>query len=149
MGNLIGSSTAEIAAPLDQVWALVEDVAIAAEWQGGMNSIEPLERDDQGRGTKCEVGADIKVKTVKSIVRFTYDGPERLSWRQEKGDLKSVEGSWELEDLGDGRTRATYRIEVDLGRMLGMMVKGPLESGLRQMLAGARAGELKARIEGS
>jgi carbon monoxide dehydrogenase subunit G len=149
MGNLIGTSTAEIAAPLDQVWALVEDVAVAPEWQGGLNSIQPLERDDQGRGTKCEVGVDIKVRTVKSIVRFTYDGPERLSWRQEKGDLKSVDGSWELEDLGDGRTRATYRVEVDLGRMLGMMVKGPLESGLRQMLAGARAGELKARIEGA
>ena len=149
MGNLIGTSTAEIAAPLDQVWALVEDVAMAPEWQGGMNSVEPLERDDQGRGTKCEVGVDIKVRTVKSIVRFSYDGPERLSWRQEKGDLKSVDGSWELEDLGDGRTRATYTIEVDLGRMLGMVVKGPLQDGLRQMLAGARAGELKARIEGS
>ncbi len=149
MGNLIGTSTAEIAAPLGQVWALVQDVEVAPEWQGGLNSIEPLERDDQGRGTKCEVGADIKVRTVKSIVRFTYDGPARLSWQQEKGDLKSVDGSWELEDLGEGRTRATYRIEVDLGRMLGMMVKGPLESGLRQMLAGARAGELKARIEGS
>jgi carbon monoxide dehydrogenase subunit G len=149
LGNLIGTSTAEIAAPLDQVWALVEDVEVAPEWQGGLNSMEPLERDDQGRGTKCEAGVDIKVKTVKSIVRFTYDGPARLSWRQEKGDLKSVDGSWELEDLGDGRTRATYRIEVDLGRMLGMMVKGPLESGLRQILAGARAGELKARVEGT
>ncbi len=148
MGNLIGTSTAEIAAPLEQVWALVEDVASAPEWQGGLNSLEPLERDDQGRGTKCEVGVDIKVRTVKSIVRFSYDGPTRLTWRQEKGDLKSVDGSWELEDLGEDRTRATYTVEVDLGRMLGMMVKGPLESGLRQMLAGARAGELKARIEG-
>ncbi|MDQ6606592.1 MAG: SRPBCC family protein [Actinomycetota bacterium] len=148
MGNLIGTSTTEIAAPLDRVWALVEAIEVAPEWQGGLNSLEPLQRDDQGRGTRCEVGVDIKVRTVKSIVRFSYDGPARLSWTQEKGDLKSVDGSWELEDLGDGRTRATYRIEVDLGRMLGMMVKGPLESGLRQMLAGARAGELKARIEG-
>src|SRR5450432_514547 len=139
MGNLTSTSTAEIAAALDQVWALVEDIQVAPQWQGGLNSIEPLERDDQGRWTKCEVGTDIKVRTVKSTVRFTYDGPERLSWRQEKGDLKSVDGSWELEDLGDGRTRATYRIEVDLGRMLGMIVKGPLESGLRQMLVGARA----------
>jgi hypothetical protein len=30
-----------------------------------------------------------------------------------------------------------------------MMVKGPVESAVRQMLAGARAGELKQRIEGS
>jgi carbon monoxide dehydrogenase subunit G len=149
MGNLIGTSTAEIDAPLDEVWALVEDIEIAPEWQGGLNSLTPLERDEQGRGTRCEVGADIKVKTIKTIVRFTYAGPTRLSWTQEKGDLKSVDGSWELEDLGGDRTRATYRVEVDFGRMLGAMVRGPIEGAIRQMLAGARAGELKARIEGS
>jgi carbon monoxide dehydrogenase subunit G len=149
VGNLIGTSTAEINAPLDEVWTVVEDIEIAPEWQGGLNSLVPLDRDDQGRGTRCEVGADIKVKTIKTIVRFTYDGPTRLSWTQEKGDLKSVDGSWELEDLGDGRTRATYRVEVDFGRMLGAMVRGPIESAIRQMLAGARAGELKTKIEGA
>jgi carbon monoxide dehydrogenase subunit G len=149
MANLVGESTAEINAPVDEVWALVEDVEVAPEWQGGLNSLTALERDEQGRGTRCEVGADIKVKTVKTIVRFSYDGPARLSWTQEKGDLKSVDGSWVLEDLGDGRTRATYRVEVDFGRVLGAMVRGPIVGAVRQMLAGARAGELKARIEGS
>jgi carbon monoxide dehydrogenase subunit G len=148
MGNLIGSSTAEINAPLEKVWALVEDVEVAPEWQGGLKGLTPLDRDDQGRGTRCEVAADIKVRTVKTIVRFNYDGaPTRLSWTQEKGDLKSVDGSWELEDLGDGRTRATYKVEVDFGRMLGALVRGPIVGAIRQMLAGARAGELKQRIE--
>ena len=59
-----------------------------------------------------------------------------------------MNGSWQLEDLGDGRTRATYAIEADLGRMLGMVIRGPLVDLLRQMLAGARAGELKQRVEG-
>ena len=79
---------------------------------------------------------------------FTYDGPTRLSWSQEKGELKSVDGSWELEDLGGDRTRATYRLEVDLGRMLSLVIRGPLVDLLRDMLVGARAGELKQRIEG-
>jgi hypothetical protein len=35
MGNLSGSSTAEIDAPLDEVWKLVEDVEKAPDWQGG------------------------------------------------------------------------------------------------------------------
>ena len=60
----------------------------------------------------------------------------------------SVEGSWELEDLGDGRTRATYSIETELGRMLGMVIRGPLVDLLRHMLAGARAGELNQHMEG-
>jgi hypothetical protein len=60
-----------------------------------------------------------------------------------------VDGRWDLEDLGGGRTRATYSLEVDPGRKLGMVVRGPLVDVLRDMLAGARAGELKRRVEGS
>jgi carbon monoxide dehydrogenase subunit G len=147
MSKLIGTSSAEIEAPLEDVWTLVEDVESAPEWQGGLKSMVALERDANGRATRCEAGTDIKVRTVKTIVRFGYDGPRRLSWTQEKGDLKSVDGSWELEDLGGGRTHATYRVEVDFGRVLGALVRGPVESAIRDMLAGARAGELKSRIE--
>ncbi len=148
MSKLNGSSTAEIEAPLAQVWEVVQDVESAPEWQGGLNGIDVLERDGDGLPVLCETHTDAKVRTVKSIVRFRYDGPERLSWVQEKGELKSVEGSWELADLGDGRTKATYWIEAELGRVLGMVIRGPLVDLLRHMLAGARADELKQRIEG-
>jgi ribosome-associated toxin RatA of RatAB toxin-antitoxin module len=147
--SLSGSSTAEIHAPLATVWALVEDVERAPDWQGGLKSLRALDRDDEGRPTRAETDTDAKVKSVKSIVRFTYDGPTNLAWTQEKGDLKSVQGSWTLEDLGGERTRATYSIEVDLGRRLGMLVRGPVVDVLRHMLAGARAGELKQAIENS
>jgi carbon monoxide dehydrogenase subunit G len=145
---LTGTSTAEIDAPLEEVWALVEDVAKAPEWQGGLKALEVLERDDEGRAILCETESDAKVRSVKSIVRFEYDEPTALRWTQVKGDLQSVDGRWDLEELGDGRTRATYWIQAELGRMLGMVVRGPLVDLLRQMLAGARAGELKRAIEG-
>ena len=144
---LSGTSTAEIDAPLDQVWAVVEDVEGAPAWQGGLNSLRALERDGDGRPIRCETETDGKVRSVKSVVRFTYAGPTKLSWTQEKGDLKSVDGSWTLEDLGGKRTRATYDIEVDLGRTLGLLVRGPVVDVLRHVLAGARAGELKQRVE--
>jgi carbon monoxide dehydrogenase subunit G len=147
MANLIGSSTAEIDAPRDIVWALVQDVESAPDWQGGLKALRALERDDDGRPFRCETETDAKVRSVKSIVRFAYDDPGELRWSQEKGDLKSVQGSWRLEDLGGERTRATYSIDVDLGRTLGMLVRGPIVDVLRHMLAGARAGELKKRIE--
>jgi uncharacterized membrane protein len=147
MGNLSGSSTAEIDAPIERVWELVEDVAAAPKWQGGLKSLRVIDRDDDGHAVRCESESDAKVRTVKSIVRFSYGGPTELRWTQEKGDMKSVDGSWELEDLGGDRTRATYAIEVDLGRMLGMVIRGPLVDLLRDMLAGARAGELKKYAE--
>ncbi len=149
MPNLTGSSTAEIDAPLERVWALVEDVENAPEWQGGLKAMHALERDADGRATLCESHSDAKVRTIKSNVRFAYDGPTRLSWSQEKGELKSVDGSWELEDLGEDRTRATYALEVDLGRVLGLVIRGPLVDVLRAMLINARAGELKKRMEAS
>ena len=149
MANLTGSSTAEIDAPRDRVWTLVQDVESAPEWQGGLKSMHALERDGDGRAIRCEAETDAKVLTVKSKVCFAYDGPGRLSWTQEEGDLKSVAGSWELEDLGGDRTRATYSLDVDMGRKLSLIVRGPLVDALRHMLVASRAGELKKQIESS
>ena len=147
MGNLAGSSTAEIDAPIARVWELVEDVEAAPDWQGGLKAVRAIERDGEGRAVLCESESDAKVRTIKSVVRFSYNGPGELRWSQEKGEMKSVDGSWTLEDLGDDRTRATYAIDVDLGRMLGMVIRGPLVDLLRGQLAGARAGELKKHAE--
>jgi carbon monoxide dehydrogenase subunit G len=147
MSNLTGSSTAEIEAPIDQVWALVEDVEVAPQWQGGLKALRATERDDQGHATVCETETDGKVRTLKATVRFDYDSPTKLSWTQLKGDMKSVTGSWTLEDLGGERTRATYSVDVDFGR-LGLIIRGPIVDGLRAMLVNPRAGELKKRVEG-
>lgn len=147
MGTITGSSTAEIDAPMDAVWALVADVERAPEWQGGLKGLWVLERDEEGRAVLCESETDGKVRTIKSTVRFSYDPPTTLAWTQEKGELKSVEGSWVLEDLGQDRTRATYALEVDLGRMLGLVIRGPMIDLLRGMLVNARAGELKGAME--
>lgn len=147
MAKLTGSSTVEINAPLEEVWQIVEDVEGAPDWQGGLKGMKALERDEQGRATLCESSSDAKVRTINAIVRFTYEGPHRLSWRQEKGELKSVEGHWELEALDPQRTQATYFLEGELGRMLGMVIRGPLVDALRDALVGSRAKELKERVE--
>ena len=148
MAHMGGSASEEIDAPIADVWAVVEDVLTAPDWQSGMVGISALEKDAEGRPTLVEVENDIKVRQVKSQVRFRYEPPMRLAWSQEKGDLKSVEGSWELQDLGEGRTRATYTLDADPGRVLGMLIRGPVEDLLRGQLVNGRPGELKARVEG-
>ena len=145
MGFLGGEASTEIDAPIDAVWAVVEDVASAPEWQEGLDRMEPLERDGQGRVLVADSTTDAKVRQVTTRVRFEYEPPRRVRWTQEKGDLKSLVGAWELEDLG-GRTRATYRLEGDPGRVLGMLVRGPVEDKLRAVLVNGRPGELKARM---
>lgn len=147
MGHISGTSSVVINAPIDAVWAVVEDVPTAPEWQGGLDSMRVLETDDQGRATLVETENDIKVRKIKAEVQFAYDGPHRLSWTQVKGDMKSVTGAWELEDAGDGTTKATYVLDTDPGRMLGMVIRGPVEAATRAMFVNSRPGELKQRVE--
>jgi uncharacterized protein YndB with AHSA1/START domain len=147
MGNLTGTASDVIEAPISEVWAVVEDVESAPDWQGGMESATVLARDAEGRAELVETESDASVRTVRSTVRFEYEPEQRLTWTQEKGDLKSVVGSWELEDIGDGRTRATYSLDGDPGRVLGMLIRGPVEGKIRQILVEGRPAELKARVE--
>jgi carbon monoxide dehydrogenase subunit G len=149
MAHLGGSASSEIDAPLKDVWALVEDVLTAPDWQGGLDSMTALEQDAEGRAVLVETESDIKVRRIKARVRFDYEGPTRLSWKQEKGEMKSLDGSWELEDLGGGRTRATFTLDADPGRLLGMLIKGPVEAATRAIFVNGRPGELKRLAEGT
>lgn len=146
MGMLGGVSEIDIDAPIEVVYKLVEDVEIAPEWQDALVRIEPLERDAQGRPTLCKSTADAKVKEVTSTIRFSYKENEEVRWEQVKGDLKSLVGYWKLSDLGDGRTHVEYSMVGDPGRMLGMLIRGPVEGRLNDILVKGRPGELAARI---
>jgi carbon monoxide dehydrogenase subunit G len=148
MPALEGEASADIEAPIDEVWAVVEDVLSAPDWQDGLLEADEVERDGEGRVVVMDAVNDGKVRKINSRVRFTYQPPTRLSWKQEKGDVKSVEGAWDLEDLGDGRTRATYSLTTDLGRMLGMVIRGPVVDALRGIMVNGRPKELKQRVEG-
>ena len=73
MGKITGSSTAEIEAPIEQVWEVVEDVVGAPEWQGGLKDMEEVERDAEGHVTLAESSSDAKVGTISrsSALRTT------------------------------------------------------------------------------
>ena len=143
-----GRASIEIDAPIEEVFAVAADVEGSPRWQPEIKLAECLERDRDGRQVLVRTETDGKVRTLNSTLRFGYDEPTSITWEQTAGDLKSVEGSWELEDLGDGRTRATYWMEVDLGRMLGMVIRGPLVGLLRGQLVESMPGKLKGFVEG-
>jgi Polyketide cyclase / dehydrase and lipid transport len=149
MAHIGGSARSEIHAPLEEVWAVLEDVLSAPDWQGGLDAMRALEYDPEGRAALVETENDLKVRRVKASVRFRYEGPTRLRWTQEKGDMRSVEGAWELEDLGGGRTGATFTLDADPGRVLGMLIRGPVEGAVRAVFVNGRPGELKRRLEGA
>jgi uncharacterized membrane protein len=150
VGRLQASHTVEIDAPLAEVWEVVADVPSSPVWQPSLQSVEVLETDGEGRAALVEMEADAKVRTTHQRMRFDYSGgPERLSWEQEKGDLKDLFGSWELTELVPGRTRATFALDADPGRVLGMMLRGPVEDKVKDFLTRGAAEGLKGHLEAS
>jgi uncharacterized membrane protein len=147
MGDITGSRSVEIDAPIQRCFDIAADIEGAPEWQGSLRDVEVLERDGDGRALVVETESDAKVKTVKARLRFSYQAPVRIEWVQEKGDTKSLHGEWTLEDLGGSRTRATYSLAVDPGRMLGMLLRGPAEAKVRDFLLGGAAEGLKRHAE--
>ena len=142
-----GRASAEIDAPIDEVYAVAADVENSPNWQPEIKEADVLEEDDDGNQVLVHTATDAKVRTLHADLRFSYDEPHGLSWTQEKGDLKSIDGSWTFEELDEGRTRATYWMTVDLGRMLGMVIRGPLVGVLRGQLVESMPDKLKKYVE--
>jgi len=147
MGTINGSASTEIEAPIAAAYAAAADIEVSPRWQPEISVSECLERDGDGNQVLVHMETDAKVRQLGSDLRFSYEEPSRISWTQENGDLKSVEGSWEFEDLGEGRTRVTYWLEVDLGRTLGLLIRGPLVGVLKGQLVNSMPERLKRFVE--
>ncbi len=147
MSTVSGSASTEIEAPIATVYAVAADVERSPQWQPEIKVAECRERDADGNQVLVHMETDAKVRRLGSEMRFSYEAPSRIAWSQEDGDLKAVDGSWELEDLGEGRTRVTYWLEVDLGRKLGLLIRGPLVGVLRGQLVDTMPDKLKRFVE--
>jgi ribosome-associated toxin RatA of RatAB toxin-antitoxin module len=147
MGRLTGQASADIAAPMQRCFDIAADVDRIDEWQKGVAAVDVLERDGSGRALVAEITNDAKVRTVKVRVRFEYDVPRGLKWKQESGDLKFMEGSWAFAEGPEGTTTATYALALDPGVVLGMLARGPVQDRVKAALVDGRPIELKKRAE--
>ncbi len=147
MARIDGERTVEIDAPIERCFEIAADIENAPDWQGSLRDVEVLETDGDGRQVLVQTESDAKVKTVKARLRFSYFPNERIEWVQEKGEVKDLEGWWNFEDLGGGRTQASYGLSVDPGRILGMLIRGPVVDQVRDFLLGGAAEGLKQKAE--
>jgi ribosome-associated toxin RatA of RatAB toxin-antitoxin module len=144
MSLLRGSATGEVAAGIERCWEVVQDLSRTPEWQQGISAVTVIERDDVGRPLVCETVIDAKFRVVRCRVRCSYDAPRRMAFARISGEIPTMEGSWELESLDPERTRATYTLAVDPGRV-GLLAR-PLEKALRPVVVGGRPDELADEV---
>jgi ribosome-associated toxin RatA of RatAB toxin-antitoxin module len=147
MGTLEASWTVEIDAPRERCYEIAADVDNSPKWQGTLEEVEVIEHDDQGRAALVYTVSDAMVKKVKSEVRFSYNPPGGLTWEQEKGEAKWLTGYWDFDELEGGRTRATYGLRTDPGRVLGLLLRGPVEGKVKELLTKSAAEGLKSEAE--
>jgi uncharacterized membrane protein len=147
VGELEASWTVEIEAPRERCFDIAADIEGAPKWQRTLEAVDVIERDAEKRARIVETVSDAKVKKATAILRFDYQPPTGISWEQEKGDVKSLVGSWEFEELGPERTRATYSLRADPGRVMGMLLRGPVEGKVKEALTRGAAEGLKEEAE--
>jgi uncharacterized protein YndB with AHSA1/START domain len=151
MADLEGSESIEIDAPVERCFAVAADVESAPQWHGAMRTAVALARDAHGRPTLIDTKQDALVASVSLVLRFSYQEPTGMRWTRERGDLRSLDGEWRFEDVGGGRTRATYSLEIGLNRALALLrkgVRGPLEAKVREQLTRKPLEGLKRAVEG-
>ena len=144
MTLLEGSASGDIEASAARCWAVVEDLSRAPEWQQGIQAVTIAERDDAGRPLICDVVIDAKFRQVSCRVRCEYAAPRRMAFTRISGEIRTLQGAWELAEAGPDRTRVTYTLAVDPGKV-GLLAR-PLEKALRPIVVGGRPAELAREV---
>jgi hypothetical protein len=145
MGRIEGSASVEIDAPPDVVFAVAADVERMPSWQSGLLAAVVLERDRARRPRLVR----IETSHGAAVVRFTYKVPLSIAWHQEQGDAAHFAGAWRFTAVAGGKTRASYEVDVDLGRGFGLLVRGPVRARLRERFIDAIPLRLRDRVESS
>lgn len=138
-----------IAAPLERVVAVAEDVERYPEWARDVKSVEILDRDEEGRPLRVAFRAGAMGHSAHYVLKYSYAAdPIRISWVLEKGDVvRRLDGEYVFEPMdGDtGATAVTYHLEAELAVPLPGFVKRRAEG----KIVTTALDELKRRVEGT
>jgi hypothetical protein len=116
MGLNWAEHTVEIDAPIETCYAAIIDYETFPGWQGAVVDTEVLDWDAKGRGKRVRLFVDAKVRKVDYTLDYTYDEPERIEWDFVEGNgINAADGHYLFEDLGNDRTRATYKLGLEVG----------------------------------
>jgi len=133
----------EIAATPAECFAAILDFEHYPEWSSVIERTRVLERDRAGVGRIIEFHLDMKLRTVRYVLEYSYKKPSELSWHSVDGDVESIEGRYRFRKLGPALTEATCRQEIQLGFWL----PGPLRTLAERTALRQSVHEFKAEVE--
>jgi ribosome-associated toxin RatA of RatAB toxin-antitoxin module len=133
----------EIAASPLECFKTVMDFERYPEWSSAIQRATVLERDKDGFGRLIEYRIDMKFKSIRYVLHYTYRKPTELTWRSTEGDVESIQGAYTFEKLDAKRTRATCRQAIALG----FWVPGPVRKLLERTALQQSVLEFKTAVE--
>ncbi len=103
-------------APIEKCWAVISDYERYPEFLPEVKKIRTHNR----RGNEVDVQYEAEVvKIIKYTVHMKEEAPKKVTWSFIDGEfMKDNKGGWQLEDAGNGTTKATYSIEVEVGMLV-------------------------------
>ncbi|WP_290512085.1 SRPBCC family protein [Aeromicrobium sp.] len=113
-----------IEAPADQIMDVIADFGSYPDWATGVKAANVVAGVDGGRAEQVHFVLDAAPIRDEYDLGYTWDGDSAVSWSlTEPGSmLKSMDGTYALEPLGDTSTRVTYQLAVDVSvPLLGML----------------------------
>jgi carbon monoxide dehydrogenase subunit G len=139
----VASSTITIAAPPEQVLAVIADIESYPEWTGQIKSAQVVETAADGKPAQARFVMDAGVLKDEYVLQYDWNA-SGVSWELvgKSAVQKSQEGSYSLAPAGDG-TEVTYQLAVDISMpMLGMFKRKA-----EKMIMDSALKELKKRVE--
>jgi hypothetical protein len=116
MGLNWAEHSVEISAPIETCFAAIIDYETFPRWQGAVVDTEVLDWDSKGRGKRVRLFIDAKVRKVDYTLDYSYDEPTKIEWDFVEGNgINGADGHYLFEELGEDRTRATYKLGLEVG----------------------------------
>lgn len=119
--------------PMDKLFAVIADYQSYPKFLPEVKSIRTSKR----QGSEVDVHYEIEVlKKIRYTLRLREEPPNLISWTFVEGELmRDNRGRWLLEPAGEGKTKATYSIEMKLGPLVPKSIVNVLvDSSLPKML---------------
>lgn len=135
--------TEVIRAPIEVCFDTLVDFHHYPEWFGVIRSakVEHADVDCQRWRVAFELHAILK--TIHYTLDYEGQRPGRLVWKATAGDLKAIEGVYELVELEPGLTEATCTQAIDVG----MWVPGIVRRAFERSAVADSVRELKKAAE--
>ncbi|HLL04420.1 MAG TPA: SRPBCC family protein [Myxococcaceae bacterium] len=127
------SRTIVINAPIEKVFDVITQYEKYTQFLPEVKEVRTSNR--QGNEVNVHYKVDL-MKTVKYTIRSKEERPTRMSWTFVEGEfMKDNKGSWVLEPEGEGKTKATYTVEMALGALVPKSIVNALvETSLPKMM---------------